>query len=88
MSSFIRELYFSEICGANKHFEFTEEASETYKARQRLYERIREEFGKKELDLFDKYIDETQIVKDEEILHAYVSGMKDFIRLIISVFNE
>lgn len=88
MSSFIREIYFSDLCGANKHFDLSEEAEEARKASKKLYESIREEFDKKELDLFDKYIEETQIVKDKEIFHAYVSGMKDFIRLIISVFDE
>ena len=88
MNSLIRELYYSEICGANKHFEFAEEAGEAYKARQRLYESIAEQFNKDELSLFEKYVEETQIVRDEEIFHAYVSGMKDLLRLFASVFDE
>ncbi len=88
MTSFIRELYDCEISEVNKKFKFSDIAEEAYAARGKLYKKLTEKLNKDALDLFEKYLDEDHTVRDEEIFHAYRCGMKDLLRLFISVFDE
>lgn len=88
MSSFVREFYDSEMSGTNKKFEYPDEVKEAYNAREKLYYKLTEKLNKDERDLFEKYIDENHIVKDEEIFHAYVSGMRDIVRFAVGAFTE
>lgn len=86
MSELIRKFFDSEMCEARKDFAFTEEARYELKLREKLYGELREKLGKEELELFDKYLDTYSIVRDDEIFHAYLSGMRDLIRFASGIF--
>lgn len=88
MNDFIREFYESDMCEASKYYKLSDEVKEAHKVREKLYENLTKKLDKDELDLFEKYIDESQIVKNEEMFHAYVSGMRDIVRFAVGVFTE
>lgn len=88
MTNFIRDLYESDISAMSKKFVYPDEIREAYNARERLYEKLMKNLDKDNLDLFEKYLGESRDVKDEELFHAYVSGMKDLLSLFMGVFCE
>lgn len=87
MSSFIRDLYYSDLCGANKFLNLSDKGIFAANRRENIYNKLAGHIEKSDLTLLDEYIKNTDIVTSEELLHAYVSGMKDLIRLIASVFD-
>lgn len=88
MNSFVKELYLSDLCGAIKAFKHSDEGISAICKQESIYKKLESHLEKSDLALFEEYLDNAAEVKSEELFHAYVSGMKDFIRLIISVFDE
>lgn len=88
MRDFIKELYHSELSEASRAHFLTPKGSAAANRQDNIYDKLSNNLEKSDLDLFEEYINSGAIVKSEELFHAYVSGMKDFIHLIISVFNE
>ena len=88
MDSFIKELYLSDLCGAFKSFKHSLKGNAAINRQEAIYNKLASHIEKSDLALFEEYLDNAAEVKSEELFHAYVSGMKDFIRLIISIFDE
>lgn len=88
MDSFVRELFLSDLCGAIKAFKHSDESISAVSKQESIYNKLASHLEKSDIDLFEEYLDNAAVVKSEELFHAYVSGMKDFIHLIISVFDE
>lgn len=86
MNSFIRDLYDSELSEVNKKFEYTDEAKGALKDREKAYNKLTEKLCEKDIDLLEDYISAAHIIKDDEIFHAYVSGMKDLLRFAFGAF--
>lgn len=88
MTSFIREFYESEISEANKNYAFSDTANSALKSRDKTYRKIEAILREENAFLLEEFTDASDIVRDEEIFHAYRCGMKDLLRLFISVFDE
>lgn len=87
MSSLIREFYDSEMCEAGKDFSFSEETEKELQSRRILHKRLEDKLDSDGVELLTEYLDACSIVKDDEIFHAYCCGMRDFIRLLASLFD-
>lgn len=87
MNSFIRKFYDSNMCEAGKDFVFSEETENELRSRITLRKRLEEKLDKDGLELLAEYLDTYSIVKDEEIFHAYVCGMKDMVRFVLGAFT-
>lgn len=88
MDSFVRELYLSDFCGTFKSFKHSLKGNAAINRQEAIYNKLASHIEKSDFALFEEYLEKAAEVKSEELFHAYVSGMKDFIRLIISVFDE
>lgn len=88
MSNFIREFFDSDFCEASKSFELPEPVYSTSKSCDRIYKKLEENLSKENFALLEEYIDAKNIVNNEEIFHAYVSGMRDIMRFMIGAFTE
>lgn len=86
MSEFIRKFYDSDMCEARKDFIFSDEARAEMKLREKLYKKLEENLSRDNLELLEKYLDTYSIVRDDELFHAYVSGMRDLIRFTTGIF--
>ncbi|MDE6598649.1 MAG: hypothetical protein K2K34_01040 [Oscillospiraceae bacterium] len=86
MNEFIRKFYDSDMCEARKGIIFSDEARAEMKLRERLYEKLEENLNEDNLELLEKYLDTYSIVRDDELFHAYVSGMRDLIRFTAGIF--
>lgn len=88
MRDFIRELYHSDLSETSRSHILTPKGCAAANRQDNIHERLSNSLEKSDLDLFEEYINLGITVRSEEIFHAYVCGMKDFIRLIASVFDE
>ena len=88
MRDFIRELYLSELSEASRAHFLTPKGCAAANRQDNIYKKLSGCLEKSDLDLFEEYINSGVIIRSEELFHAYVSGMKDFIRLLASVFDE
>lgn len=88
MRDFVRELYLSDLCGACEAFKHSEECHSALNKQENIYNKLASSIEKSDFKLFEEYLDNAAVVKSEELFHAYVSGMKDLLRLLISVFDE
>ncbi len=88
MDSFIRELYLSDLCGAYKAFKHSDESISAISKQESIYNKLASHLEKSDLALFEEYLDNAAVVKSDELFHAYVSGMNDFIHLIIGVLTS
>lgn len=86
MKSFIRAFYETDLCEAAKPFEMSEEARSASISSERIHKKLMENLSEENAALLEEYFDTNNIVRDEEIFHAYVSGMRDIIRFITGVF--
>ncbi|MDE7288372.1 MAG: hypothetical protein K2N71_02555, partial [Oscillospiraceae bacterium] len=53
-----------------------------------IYNKLTSHLEKSDIDLFEEYLDNAAVVKSEELFHAYVSGMKDFMHLILGILTS
>ena len=88
MNNFIRELYNSEICEVNRCHNLSMKGKAAANKQENIYNKLSSSLEKNDLNLLEEYIDAGFIIRSEELFHAYVSGMKDFIRFITSVLDE
>ena len=88
MRDFIKELYLSELSETSRSHILTAKGCAAANRQDNIFDKLSGSLEKSDLDLLEEYINAGTIVRSEELFHAYVSGMKDFIRLIISVFDE
>lgn len=86
MNNLIRKFYDSDLCEAGKDLTFSEEAEKELQSRKILRKRLEDKLDNDGVELLTEYLDACGIVRDEEIFHAYVSGMRDIIRFITGVF--
>lgn len=86
MSDLIREFYDSELCEASRGFELSEEGAEALKICDGIHKTLERNLGKDDLELFERYINTNDIVWNEEVFHAYLSGMRDLIRFASGIF--
>lgn len=88
MRDFIRELYESEISETSRVHRLSETGNRALNVQESICTKLENTLKDKDLELFEDYLNEGVIVRSEELFHAYVSGMKDLLRLLISVFDE
>lgn len=88
MKDFIRKLYHSELSETSRSHILTPKGCNAANRQDNICDKLSGSLEKSDLDLFEEYINAGTIVRSEELFHAYVSGMKDFIRLLASVFDE
>ncbi len=88
MRDFIRELYHSDLSETSRAHFLTTKGCNAANRQDNIYDKLSKSLEKSDFDLFEEYINSGVIVRGEELFHAYVCGMKDFIRLIASVFDE
>ena len=88
MRDFIKELYHSDLSETSRSHILTPKGCAAANRQDNIYDKLSNSLEKSDLDLFKEYINSGVTVRSEEILHAYVSGMKDLLRLFISIFDE
>ena len=88
MDSFIRELYESDISAVNKNFAFSEEGKIALQTRDKLHKKLEEILREEKGCLLQDYDDADHIVRDDELFHAYVSGIRDIVRFAVGAFTE
>lgn len=88
MRDFIRELYESEISETSRPHKLSKTGRHSLNVQENICTKLENTLKDKDLELFEDYLNEGVIVRSEELFHAYVSGMKDLLRLLISVFDE
>lgn len=86
MNEFIRKFYDSDMCEARKGIIFSDEAKYEIASRERLYKKLTENLDKDNLELLEKFLNTYSIVRDDELFHAYISGMRDLIRFTAGIF--
>lgn len=88
MRDFIRELYESEVSETSRPHKLSKNGNHAVIVQENICTKLENTLKDKDLELFEDYLNEGVIVRSEELFHAYVSGMKDLLRLLISVFDE
>lgn len=88
MRDFIRELYESEISETSRPHKLSKTGRHSLNVQENICTKLENTLKDNDLELFQNYLNEGVIVRSEELFHAYVSGMKDLLRLLISVFDE
>lgn len=86
MNEFIRKFYDSDMCEARKGIIFSDEARYEIASRERLYKKLKENLSTDDFELLEKYLDTYSLVRDDELFHAYLSGMRDLVRFTAGIF--
>lgn len=88
MTSFIKELYHSDVCGASQYHEPSDESRNAGNRQEVIGNTLSKRLDKDDYDLFNEYMHLENIIRSGENFHIYCCGMKDLLRLFISVFDE
>lgn len=88
MRDFVRELYESEISETSRVHRLSETGNRSLNVQENICTKLKNTLKDKDLELFENYLNEGVIVRSEELFYAYCSGMRDFIRLCASLFDE
>lgn len=88
MRDFIRELYESEISETSRPHKLSKTGRHSLNVQENICTKLENTLKDNDLKLFENYLNEGVIVRSEELFYAYCSGMRDFIRLCASLFDE
>lgn len=88
MNSFIRAFYETDLCEAAKPFEMSEEARSASISCERIHKKLMETLSEENAALLEEYFDTNNIVRDDEIFHAYCCGIRDIVRFAAGAFIE
>lgn len=88
MRDFVRELFDTDFCEATKYHRLSEDGMTALTMKENAFNKLENTLEKENLELFKSYISAETVVKTDEIFHAYCCGMRDFVRLMTSLFDS
>ena len=88
MNDLIREYYDSDLCEVNRVHELSESAAEVRENQEVVYTKLKECLSAENFKLFEAYVEDKDIIDNEEMFRAYCCGMRAMARLGFLLFNE
>lgn len=88
MNDLLREYYDSGLCEVNRVHELSETAAEVRENQEVVYSKLKERLSTENFKLFEAYIEDKDIINNEEMFRAYCCGMRAMARLGFLLFNE